>query len=130
MLQWGVLGGVALGVVIGASSGVLPALFTGDTEVRDLAGSALLVVAALQPVNAVVFVLDGVLIGAGDARYLAVAMVGAALVFLPAALGVAASGAGLLALWGVMGLWMGARLVGMGARYAGDAWLVTGAVRP
>jgi putative MATE family efflux protein len=129
MLEWGVLGGVVLATAVAATSGVLPALFTGDDAVRHLSGRALLVVAALQPVNAVVFVLDGVLIGAGDSRYLAVAMVGAALVFVPAALAVAASGAGLLALWGAMGLWMGARLAGMGARYAGDAWLVTGAAR-
>jgi Na+-driven multidrug efflux pump len=129
MREGGVLAGGVIAIAVAATSGVLPALFTGDDAVRHLAGRALLVVAALQPVNAVVFVLDGVLIGAGDSRYLAVAMVGAALVFVPAALGVAASGAGLLALWGAMGLWMGARLAGMGARYAGDQWLVTGAVR-
>ena len=129
MLELGVLGGVVLGLAIAAVSGALPALFTGDGEVRDLARQALWVVALLQPVNALVFVLDGVLIGAGDARYLAVAMAGAAAVFLPAALAVVASGAGLLALWGAMGLWMGARLIGMGRRYVGDAWLITGAVR-
>jgi putative MATE family efflux protein len=129
MLELGVLGGVVLGLAVAAVSGALPALFTGDGEVRDLARQALWVVALLQPVNALVFVLDGVLIGAGDARYLAVAMAGAAAVFLPAALAVVASGAGLLALWGAMGLWMGARLIGMGRRYVGDAWLITGAVR-
>jgi Na+-driven multidrug efflux pump len=87
------------------------------------------IVAALQPVAAAVFVLDGILIGAGDSRYLALAMVGATLVYLPAVAGVAAVGAGLLMLWAAFSLWVVARLVGLGARYATDRWVVTGAVR-
>ena len=87
-------------------------------------------VAALQPAAAVVFVLDGVLIGAGDAGYLAIAMLVATFaVYLPFALVVVALDAGLLWLWAAISLWMVARLVGMVARYRTDRWQVTGATR-
>ena len=81
----------------------------------------------MQPVNGVVFVLDGVLIGAGETRYLALAMLAATALFLPAAIAVDALGGGLVALWGALTLFMVARLVGMGGRYFGDRWIVTGA---
>jgi Na+-driven multidrug efflux pump len=77
-----------------------------------------------------VFVLDGVLIGASDAGYLALAMLVATLaVYLPVALVVAVTDAGLLWLWGAISVWIVARLVGMVARYRTDRWQVTGAVR-
>jgi hypothetical protein len=59
----------------------------------------------MQPVNAVAFVLDGALIGAGDMRCLAWAMVGAAAVFIPAAL-VVGLDAGVGGLWAALGLLM------------------------
>jgi Na+-driven multidrug efflux pump len=77
-----------------------------------------------------VFVLDGVLIGAGDMRFLAVASMVSTAAFLPAAWLVLSTGAGLVALWTAIGVWMLARLVTLGSRAMGDAWLVTGAVRP
>jgi Na+-driven multidrug efflux pump len=87
------------------------------------------IVAAMQPMNGIVFVLDGVLIGAGETRYLAWAMLAATAVFVPAAIAVGVLGGGLVALWGALTLFMVARLLGMGRRYLGDAWLVTGASR-
>jgi Na+-driven multidrug efflux pump len=84
----------------------------------------------MQPLNAVVFVLDGVLIGAGDVGYLAGAMIVASLgVFAPAAVAVLALDGSLLWLWAALALWMVARAVGMGWRYAGTRWQVTGSVR-
>jgi Na+-driven multidrug efflux pump len=74
-------------------------------------------------------VLDGILIGAGDVRYLALAMVAATACYLPVAFLVLATNAGLLALWGALYVFMLARLYGMGRRYRGDAWLVTGTLR-
>ena len=89
-------------------------MFTNDPGVRHLTLEVLWIVAALQPVAAVVFVLDGVLIGAGDAGYLALAMLVATVgVYLPAALLVAVLDGGLLWLWGALALWMLARFVGM-----------------
>ncbi len=127
MLQWGVVGGVALGIVVVALRPWLVPVFTPDPAVASAALAVLLVVAVLQPVNAVVFVLDGVLIGAGDLRYLAKAMVVSGLgVFLPAAALVLRAGGPLVALWGALTFLMTARLVGNVRRFRGTAWLVTG----
>ena len=75
MLEWGVIAGVAFGVILALARTWFVAVFTDVAEVRTLAEELLLIVAILQPLNAVIFVLDGVLIGAGDQRYLAGAMV-------------------------------------------------------
>jgi Na+-driven multidrug efflux pump len=75
----------------------------------------------------VVFVLDGVLIGAGDLRYLAGAMVAGFAVFLPAAILAGTAGGTLLWLWGAITLLMVARLVAVTWRFAGHRWAVTGA---
>jgi len=76
-----------------------------------------------------VFVLDGVLIGAGDQRYLAVAGVITMVAYLAAVYPVHAMGGGLVALWLAFCVWMLARGVTLGVRAYGNAWLVTGAVR-
>ena len=130
MVQWGIAAGVVFGVAVLALRAVLVPLFTDDPAVTALARDVLLVVALLQPLNAVVFVLDGVLIGAGDLRYLAKAMaVSGLVVFLPAALAVLWFGGSLLWLWGALALLMTARLVGNGLRFAGTGWQVIGSER-
>jgi putative MATE family efflux protein len=130
LLEWGVAAGVVLGAAVALTRPWLASLFTDDGEVRELVEQLLWFVAALQPVAAVVFVLDGVLIGAGDAGYLAIAMLVATLgVYLPVALVVAVVDAGVLWLWAAISLWVVARFVGMVARYRTDRWQVTGAVR-
>ena len=73
MVEWGVGSGIVLGVVLLALRAVFVPLFTEDPAVRELLGSVLVVAAVAQPVCGVVFALDGVLIGAGDGRYLALA---------------------------------------------------------
>ncbi|MFM7271671.1 MAG: MATE family efflux transporter [Actinomycetes bacterium] len=130
MLEWGVVTGVVLGLLLALLRSLIVPWFTDDRAVQHLAEQVLLVVAVMQPVNAAVFVLDGVLIGAGDARYLAVAMAVASLgLFVPLALTVLALDRGLLALWAALVVLMVARLLGLGMRYRGDRWLVTGAER-
>jgi len=133
MVQWGLLAGAGLGLVVAAIAPMYARLFTSDPEVRSLLVAALLLVAVMQPLAGWVFVLDGVLIGAGDGRYLARASVLSVLAFLPAAVAVARSGvsgaAGLVALWAAIGVWVLARLVTLAHRERTGAWLVTGAVR-
>ncbi|MQA86443.1 MAG: MATE family efflux transporter [Streptosporangiales bacterium] len=129
MMEWGVAAGAALGVLVAVARPAYVPLFTPDPEVRALLAAALLVMAVLQPLAGVVFVLDGVLIGAGDGPYLAAAGVAAMLAFLPAAWVVLATGIGLTGLWWAIGLWVVARLVTLGLRARGSAWLVTGPVR-
>jgi putative MATE family efflux protein len=127
MVEWGLLAGLALGALVALLRPVLVPLFTDDPAVADLTRQVLWIVALLQPLNAVVFVLDGVLIGAGDLRFLARAMVATFAVFLPAAVLAGTLGGTLPWLWGAVTLLMVARLAGVGWRFAGDAWAVTGA---
>lgn len=76
-----------------------------------------------------VFVLDGVLMGAGDGRYLAWAMLVTLAVFAPVALLVPSLGGGLTALWWAMTLMMAVRLVTLWLRTRSGRWIVTGATR-
>ncbi len=130
MLGWGLVAGLGFATAVLALRSLLVPLFTADPAVAALARQVLLAVALLQPANAVVFVLDGVLIGAGDMRYLARAMLlSSFVVFVPAALVVLGRDGPLLALWGALGLLMGARLAGNLARFHGSRWQVMGAER-
>jgi len=129
MLEWGVITGIGATVGVLVLQPVLATAFTDDQAVQNQLLDVLWAVALMQPLAAVVFVLDGILIGAGESRYLAWAMAAASLAFIPVALLVLATSAGLLALWGALYVFMIGRLIGMMWRYRGDAWIVTGAVR-
>ncbi|GAA3806417.1 MATE family efflux transporter [Streptomyces phyllanthi] len=129
MVQWGVVTGIALGLLVIVSRPVFIPLFTGDPVVQEAALPALLVVALSQPISGVVFVLDGVLMGAGDGAYLAWAMLATLAVFTPVALLVPAVGGGLAALWGAMVLMMSMRMLTLWLRSRSGHWIVTGATR-
>jgi putative MATE family efflux protein len=129
MIEMGVMLGVVVGGAIIALRTVLPDLFTNDAAVASLAAFLLVWVGVLQPVNAVVFVLDGVLIGAGDLRFLAWAMVGAALAFVPAILLVPAFDLGIGWVWAAIALLMLTRMAALSARFTTDKWQVVGAER-
>ncbi|GAA1132112.1 MATE family efflux transporter [Microbacterium aurantiacum] len=130
-LAWGAWFGVIVGGLIAALSGVMGLLFTGDAALAALIQPALLILALAQPICGIVFVLDGVLIGAGDVRYLAAAGVLTLAPFLPALALVAAlapAGAVGLAWLGAafFGVYMLARLATLGVRVRGQAWAITG----
>ncbi|WP_418958031.1 MATE family efflux transporter [Streptomyces tritici] len=129
MVQWGVVSGVVLGVLIVLTRPLFIPLFTSDPAVRDTLLPALLVVALSQPVAGVVFVLDGVLMGAGDGPYLAWAMLLTLAVFAPVALLVPSFGGGLTAVWWAMTLMMVVRLLTLWLRARSGRWIVTGATR-
>ncbi|CAM5498833.1 MATE family efflux transporter OS=Streptomyces aurantiogriseus OX=66870 GN=GCM10010251_04740 PE=4 SV=1 [Streptomyces aurantiogriseus] len=129
MVEWGIAVGVALGLLVVISRPLFLSLFTGDHIVKDAALPALLVVALSQPICGVVFVLDGVLMGAGDGPYLAWAMVLTLAVFAPVALLVPTLGGGLTALWGAMTLMMLVRLLTLWLRARSGRWVVIGASR-
>ncbi|MEV5953426.1 MATE family efflux transporter [Streptomyces sp. NPDC051987] len=129
MVQWGIVTGAALGLLVIAARPLFLPLFTGDPGVKDAALPALLIVAFSQPVSGVVFVLDGVLMGAGDGRYLAGAMVLTLVVFTPVALLVPTFGGDLTALWGAMTLMMTVRMLTLWLRARSGRWMVTGATR-
>ena len=124
MMGWGVITGVLAGAFLAAASPLVVMAFTADAEVRHALLPVLLVVAIIQPISGVVFVLDGLLIGAGDGRYLAWAGVVTLAVYTPVAL--------VLGQWGFTWLWVAygafmlARLMTLGLRERSDRWMVLG----
>ncbi|MFD6950928.1 MATE family efflux transporter [Nocardiopsis sp. TSRI0078] len=134
MVEWGVMLGLVFTAVVFLVMPWAWIPFTSDPEVRVLITASLVVVALLQPLSGVTMVLDGVLMGAGDQRYLAWASLWTMLAFLPFALVLPwlADGSvwGLVGLWTAFAVWILARALTLGARARGTAWLVTGASRP
>ena len=130
MEQWGWLSGIVTGLLLACVSPVAGALFTTDADVRRLLVPVLLVAALAQPLAGIVFVLDGVLIGAGDAVFLAWAQLASLALFAPAAALILAADAepGLVWLWLAFGaLFMGARATTLLVRAHGERWMRLGA---
>ncbi|MBA3372654.1 MAG: MATE family efflux transporter [Euzebyaceae bacterium] len=102
LVWWGLGAGVFIAFGYLALAGPLPRIFTADEGALEQVGDVWLIVALLQPIGGIVFVLDGVLMGAGDFRFLFWSTAAAALgALLPVAL---------LALrfdWGLRGIWAG-----------------------
>ena len=128
MIQIDVLAGVFFGAMIALLRTPLGSVFTDDAAVLSLTGLVLLHLAAQQPLNGVVFALDGILIGAGDLVFLAQWMVIAAASFGVAAAVVVFTGAGLGWLWGALWVFMLVRAASVFARWQSGRWLqATGA---
>jgi putative MATE family efflux protein len=123
LVEWGVVAGIVAGVVLVVVRPWLLSAFSGDDDVVGVARQATWIVAALQPVGSIAFVLDGVLLGASDVRFLAAAMVAAAAAFVPLALAVERSGRGIVALWLAIGAFIVMRAAANCWRFAGDRWL-------
>jgi putative MATE family efflux protein len=127
MIGWSTLLGAGFGVALLALGDVLPRLFTDDPAVIERAHAVWPLFVAMMPANGAVFALDGILIGAGDTRFLMWAMLGAGAVYVPIALLALDRG------WGIVGVWSGlaalivVRLLTCGARFAGSRWALTGA---
>ncbi|WP_309234578.1 MATE family efflux transporter [Nocardia sp. XZ_19_385] len=100
--EWSTVFALVLAGCFAAGYNVIPKLFTTDMAVLDRTGVAWWFFVAIIPVAGVVFALDGVLLGAGDAAFLRTATLGAALVgFLPAIW------LSLIFDWGIAGIWTG-----------------------
>ena len=127
MIRWGWASGIVGGLLLAAIAPFVGALFTNDPAVRDLLVPVLLVAAVGQPLAGVVYVLDGILIGAGDGTFLAWAGIAVLAAYTPAVLWAATLPHGLVAVWVAMTLvFMGARGAILGVRARGDRWVVTG----
>ena len=111
MIGWGVVCGVGFGLALWIGRSLFVGLFSPDPEVQALVSQVLVVVALVTPIAGIVYVLDGVLIGAGDSRYLALAGVIALIAYAPLALIVAAQHGGLVWLWIAYGGYVTARLI-------------------
>lgn len=117
-LRIGLVIGCGFAVVQAALAVAVPGLFTGDRAVQHAAVISLLAGAATQPLAALAFVLDGLILGIEDYPAMRRAMIGAALAFAPlAALTVAFHGLGLPGVWAALGLWLAARSALLGRRW-------------
>ncbi|TDC49591.1 MATE family efflux transporter [Micromonospora sp. KC207] len=130
MALLGAVCGVAFAGLIAAGAGLVPGLFSSDPQVREQAMVAWPWLVALQPIGGVVFALDGVLIGAGDVRYLRdLTIVAAFGGFLPAIWLAYACDLGLGGIWAGLTLFVLLRLAALLLRLRSGGWAVVGAVR-
>ncbi len=128
MIAWSTAVGLLLALGMLALGEQLPRVFTTDPAVLDRVRSAWPLFALMQPLNGAVFALDGILIGAGDSRYLMWSMLLSAALVVPLALLALAES------WGIFGVWVAilalivVRLLTTGIRFLRKDWMVTGAV--
>ncbi|MEU2040946.1 MATE family efflux transporter [Nocardia niwae] len=129
--RWSEIFSLGLAACFAAGAVAIPVLFTDDPGVLERTHVVWWFFVALIPVAGIVFALDGVLLGAGDAAYLRTTTLGAALLgFLPAIwLSLAFD-------WGVAGIWSGLaafmmmRLVAVAWRARSGRWALAGAEMP
>lgn len=125
LLAWGSGFGFLVGGVYLLADDVLPGVFTTDDEVLGAVAAVWGIVALLQPIGGVVFVLDGILMGAADFRFLwwstALAALGG---LVPVCLLALRYG------WGLRGIWLGMVVMMVGRavltvwRLRSGAWAV------
>ena len=101
-------------------------IFSEDTAVIELASFLLLHVAAMAPLSGVAFALDGILIGAGDQRFLAKSMTLSAIISIPLMFVTVAVGLGLGWIWGAIWILMTVRSITLYIRFRSDKWLKVG----
>jgi MATE family multidrug resistance protein len=111
LLQLGVAGGGALALGFGAAGPLIPRVFSADAGVGAAAMAVLPLAVGMLPVNAAVYVLDGIFVGAGDFRWMAGAMGVAAATAAALLLGVEPMDLGLQGIWGALAILMGSRLI-------------------
>lgn len=124
LVKWGLGYGAILALGIVALHQILPLAFTSDAEVQAILAVILIIVAVGQPIASVAYVLDGVLIGAGDARWLAKAQVGILAAYLPLVLFIRTDpNSQLTWLWIAYNVFMALRAGVLYARSRQDAWM-------
>ncbi len=126
MIALSVLVGVAVAVLLFAIEPLLPLVFTDDEAVLERVHAIWPLFALMQPFNGAVFALDGILIGAGDSRFLMWAMLGAGAVYCALALLVLALDWGAVGVWGALFVLIAVRLATLSVRFARRRWAVTG----
>ncbi len=119
------LGGT-FAVILTVFAGAIPRIFTADRLVLEESAKLWPFLVLIQPIGGAVFALDGILIGAGDGRHLALSMLGAALACVAALAFGAANGWGIAGVWTALLLLILVRLALLGTRFAGQRWLITG----
>src|SRR5699024_485792 len=121
-------------ILLGIGAFWLPHIFTTDPSVVAATTAGLIVLAVSQPLSGYVFVLDGILMGAGDAKYLGLVGIANIIVYLPALAGLTVlanqtTHIGSVAwVWvGFAGVYLAARGLGLWLRIRRDTWIRVGA---
>lgn len=117
MLQMGLAAGIVLGLAIWALRRPLAAFIASDPEVVSAVLSVFPFVAAMQPLNALVFIWDGIFMGAEDFGFLAGAMAFAGLACAAALAAAWRLDWGLVGVWWAIALLIGVRLVTLALRH-------------
>jgi putative MATE family efflux protein len=126
MIGWSVVIGLVFAAILAPLSHALPSAFTDDPGVLYQAALLWPFLVVMQPLGGAVFALDGILIGAGDTRFLMWSMLAASALF------VAIATLALVFDWGVVGVWaaldilIAARLALLGPRFVSRRWVVLG----
>lgn len=119
--------GLVLAAVFALGSSVIPSVFTTDRSVLDAIGVPWWFLVGILPIAGIVFAVDGVLLGAGDATFMRNATVASALLgFLPLIWLSLAYGWGLLGIWAGLATFMVLRLIFVGWRALSGRWLIPG----
>jgi putative MATE family efflux protein len=126
MIGLSVFVGAGMTVLLFAAEPLLPLVFTSDEAVLERVHAIWPFFALMQPLNGAVFALDGILIGAGDSRFLMWAMLGAGAVYTGLALVVLALDWGAVGVWAALFVLIVVRLVSLGLRFTRRRWAVTG----
>jgi putative MATE family efflux protein len=125
-LRLGLVVGAAVAVTTMALSPVLPYVFTNDPAVRHVATIGLVICGAAQPLAALAFVYDGLLLGAGDYATLRRSMILALLAFAPLAIATLVHPAlGITGIWLALTCWLAARSALLGQRWSARSWATT-----
>src|ERR687888_2383695 len=130
MIEWAVAAGGVFALVMLALIDVLPRAFTNDPDVVARAKEIWPMFALMQPANGAVFALDGILIGAGDTRFLMWGMMAASLgAFVPIALASLPLDLGIVGVWAGLLALIAVRLLTCAFRFRSGRWAVTGPER-
>ena len=114
VLQMGVAVGLVIGLLLVVGRSFVPGWFTSEPEVREAIEGVWLILALLQPLAALVYVWDGIVMGAADFGYLAWAMVISMVAAVGALALVVPLGWGLPGVWWSIGVLTVARAATMG----------------
>ena len=126
MIGWSVVLGAGFAVALLALEPILPGAFTNDPAVVERAEAMWLLLVVMMPFNGAVFALDGILIGAGDTRFIAQAMVLAGAVGVGGAVAASAAGWGIAGVWAALCAFIGVRLITCLVRFRSRRWARVG----
>jgi MATE family, multidrug efflux pump len=126
MIGWSVVVGLAFAVILAPLAHMLPRAFTDDPRVLHQAALLWPFLAAMQPLGGAVFALDGILIGAGDTRFLMWSMLAASGLFVLLAALALSYGWGVIGVWAALDVLIVARLALLGPRFARRKWAIVG----